>query len=79
MLEIQEEEQARQAEADFMIWWAAEEERVRFETESVPPPPRPSKSPRKSKKPKGKGAQERPEAPPKPNVARRAKGVVTSP
>lgn len=29
--EIQEEEQARQAEADFLKWWAAEEERVKLE------------------------------------------------
>ncbi|KAF8839385.1 hypothetical protein BDN67DRAFT_905719 [Paxillus ammoniavirescens] len=30
--EIQEEEQARQQEADFLKWWEAEEERVRLET-----------------------------------------------
>ncbi|KAG6840585.1 hypothetical protein C0991_005725 [Blastosporella zonata] len=30
--EIQEEEQALQAEADFLTWWAEEEERVRIET-----------------------------------------------
>lgn len=30
---IQEEEQARQAEDDFLKWWAAEEERVRLELE----------------------------------------------
>lgn len=29
--DIQEEEQARQQEADFLKWWAAEEERVRLE------------------------------------------------
>lgn len=29
--EIQEEEQSRQAEDDFLKWWAAEEERVRLE------------------------------------------------
>lgn len=29
--DIQEEERARQQEADFLKWWAAEEERVRFE------------------------------------------------
>ncbi|KAF9233712.1 hypothetical protein BU15DRAFT_53495 [Melanogaster broomeanus] len=32
MREIQKEEQARQEEADFLRWWAAEEERVRLET-----------------------------------------------
>lgn len=31
--EIQEEEQARQAEDDFLKWWAAEEERVKLELE----------------------------------------------
>ncbi|KAH0836900.1 hypothetical protein J3R83DRAFT_8715 [Lanmaoa asiatica] len=30
--DIQEEERARQQEADFLKWWAAEEERVRLET-----------------------------------------------
>ncbi|KAF8071818.1 hypothetical protein FPV67DRAFT_1482821 [Lyophyllum atratum] len=35
LLEIQEEEQALQAEADFLTWWTAEEERVRLETEMV--------------------------------------------
>lgn len=30
--DIQEEERARQQEADFLRWWAAEEERVRLET-----------------------------------------------
>jgi len=29
--DIQEEERARQQEADFLRWWAAEEERVRLE------------------------------------------------
>jgi len=29
--DIQEEERARQQEADFLKWWAAEEERVRLE------------------------------------------------
>lgn len=33
--EIQEEERAHQAEEDFMKWWAAEEERVRFEAEVI--------------------------------------------
>lgn len=31
LLQIQEEEQARQAEVDFMKWWADEEERTRQE------------------------------------------------
>lgn len=31
--EIQEEEQARQAEDDFLRWWAVEEERVKLELE----------------------------------------------
>ena len=33
--EIQEEEKERQQEADFLAWWAAEEERVKVETESA--------------------------------------------
>jgi len=33
--EIQEEEQARVAEEDFLKWWAAEEERVREEEEEA--------------------------------------------
>lgn len=31
--EIQEEESALQQEADFLVWWTAEEERIRLETE----------------------------------------------
>lgn len=34
LLEIQEEEQARQAEDDFLKWWAAEEERVKLESQA---------------------------------------------
>lgn len=33
LIEIQEEEQARQAEEEFLRWWAVEEERVRKESE----------------------------------------------
>jgi hypothetical protein len=33
LLEIQEEEQARRAEDDFLKWWAAEEERVRMDAQ----------------------------------------------
>ena len=33
LLEIQEEEQARQAEDDFLKWWATEEERVKLEAQ----------------------------------------------
>lgn len=33
--EIQEEERARQAEEDFLKWWAEEEERVRVENEEI--------------------------------------------
>ncbi|KAK7038072.1 hypothetical protein R3P38DRAFT_2904260 [Favolaschia claudopus] len=50
--EIQEEEQSRQAEEDFLKWWAAEEERVKAETEvaSRPPPRDVHKSPRRNNK-----------------------------
>lgn len=55
--EIQEEEQARQAEADFLKWWAAEEERVKLEEQAtlaaLQTPPRPQG---KGKKGKAKGA-----------------------
>ncbi|KDQ61981.1 hypothetical protein JAAARDRAFT_528626 [Jaapia argillacea MUCL 33604] len=55
--EIQEEENARRAEEDFLKWWAAEEERVRLETEGPPPPSsdtshRPKPRPKKAKGPK---------------------------
>jgi hypothetical protein len=33
LLEIQEEEKALQEEADFLVWWTAEEERIRLETD----------------------------------------------
>jgi inhibitor of Bruton tyrosine kinase len=38
--EIQEEEQARQVEADFMKWWSAEEERVKARAEANARPKR---------------------------------------
>jgi hypothetical protein len=34
LLEIQEEEQALQEEADFLKWWTAEEERVKLEAQA---------------------------------------------
>ncbi|KAJ7766843.1 hypothetical protein B0H16DRAFT_1522600 [Mycena metata] len=52
--EIQEEEKARQAEDDFLKWWAAEEERVKAEAEAASRPhdvPSP-KSTRRNRKPK---------------------------
>ncbi|KAJ3862317.1 hypothetical protein EV359DRAFT_45418 [Lentinula novae-zelandiae] len=35
LLEIQQEEQAKREEEDFLKWWNAEEERVRLETEAI--------------------------------------------
>ncbi|KAJ3980465.1 hypothetical protein F5890DRAFT_1541415 [Lentinula detonsa] len=35
LLEIQQEEQAKREEEDFLKWWNAEEERVRLETEAM--------------------------------------------
>jgi hypothetical protein len=35
LLEIQEEQQARQAEDDFLRWWAAEEERMKLESQAA--------------------------------------------
>ncbi|KAJ7481215.1 hypothetical protein B0H11DRAFT_2024703 [Mycena galericulata] len=50
--EIQEEEKARQAEDDFLKWWAAEEERVKAEADAVARSRDVPKSSRRSKKPK---------------------------
>jgi hypothetical protein len=50
LLEIQEEEKARQAEEDFLKWWAAEEERVKAEAEAPSRPRDVSKSPRRNNK-----------------------------
>ncbi|KAJ7461488.1 hypothetical protein FB451DRAFT_1404722 [Mycena latifolia] len=52
--EIQEEEKARQAEADFLKWWAAEEERVRLEAEAASRPRDAPKSPRRNNNKKSK-------------------------
>ncbi|KAJ7749583.1 hypothetical protein DFH07DRAFT_1035022 [Mycena maculata] len=50
--EIQEEEKARQAEEDFLKWWAAEEERVKAEAEAASRPRDVPKSSRRNKKAK---------------------------
>ncbi|KAJ7709467.1 hypothetical protein B0H17DRAFT_1028081 [Mycena rosella] len=47
--EIQEEEKARQAEADFLKWWAAEEERVKLEAQAVSVPKQSSRRNKKAK------------------------------
>ncbi|KAJ6502123.1 hypothetical protein C8R45DRAFT_1190437 [Mycena sanguinolenta] len=54
--EIQEEEKARQAEEDFLKWWAAEEERVKAEAEALARPPRdvPKSTRRNNKKPRNR-------------------------
>ncbi len=58
LVEIQEEERARQAEEDFLRWWSAEEERVKAEERATaallagPLPPKKGKKPRGT--PKGK-------------------------
>jgi len=63
LLQIQEEEQARQAEEDFLKWWTAEEARLKAEEQGVPQGPQ---RPQKSKKPK----------PPKPKAPNpRAEGI----
>ncbi|OCH89259.1 hypothetical protein OBBRIDRAFT_842555 [Obba rivulosa] len=69
LLQIQEEERARQVEEDFMRWWAAEEARLHAEQEAETP--QRSQKPRKTKKPKPKPTdggsqahdQERPDKP----------------
>ncbi|KAJ7256495.1 hypothetical protein B0H12DRAFT_1112353 [Mycena haematopus] len=48
--EIQEEETARQAEEDFLKWWAAEEERVKAEADAPPRPRDVPKPPRRNNK-----------------------------
>lgn len=58
--EIQEEEQARQVEEDFMKWWAAEEERVKQEEQAIVAalaPSRPQQQKAKKGKAKGSSAQ----------------------
>ncbi|KAI0750595.1 hypothetical protein BC629DRAFT_1684927 [Irpex lacteus] len=52
LLEIQEEEQARQQEADFLRWWTAEEERMRSEQMAVPVPPKRAQKPKVGRKEK---------------------------
>jgi len=47
--EIQEEERAQQQEAEFLKWWAAEEERVRLEAEELSKPQTRTKPPRRGK------------------------------
>jgi hypothetical protein len=61
--EIQEEEQSLQIEADFLIWWTAEEERVRLEAlalaefeNALNKPPNPSHKKGRSRR-KGKGTE----------------------
>ncbi|KZT68694.1 hypothetical protein DAEQUDRAFT_757422 [Daedalea quercina L-15889] len=76
--QIQEEEQARQVEADFLKWWAAEEARLKAEEQGVPQGsqrPQKSKKPRppKPKAPKPDGATG-PSAAPAPQQDREAQG-----
>ncbi|KAJ7632971.1 hypothetical protein FB45DRAFT_914037 [Roridomyces roridus] len=54
LLEIQEEERARQEEADFLKWWAAEEQRVKAEAESASRPRSAPKSSSSRRNKKGK-------------------------
>ncbi|KAJ6531261.1 hypothetical protein B0H19DRAFT_1242375 [Mycena capillaripes] len=58
--EIQEEEKARQAEDDFLKWWAAEEERVKAEAEAASRPRDIPKSTRRNNK---KAKNQRPSLP----------------
>ena len=61
LLEIQEEEQARQAEVDFLKWWAAEEERIRLETQtSYPSQDKTGKKAKNSRKAPFKGTMSKP-------------------
>ena len=57
LLQIQEEEQARQVEEDFLKWWTAEEARLKAEEQGSS---QGSQRPQKSKKPR----------PPKPKVSK---------
>nr|VWO99799.1 FAD-dependent monooxygenase DEP2 (EC (Depudecin biosynthesis cluster protein 2) [Ganoderma boninense] len=60
LVEIQEEERARQVEEDFLRWWAEEEERLRQEEAAaaaiLPTVPRTTKKSKGSQKGKGSGA-----------------------
>ncbi|OCB92256.1 hypothetical protein A7U60_g336 [Sanghuangporus baumii] len=85
LLEIQAEEQARvaeeraiQEEIEFMRWWAAEEDRIRRETQAQPGPPIPApgagRGHRGGKKEKGKGTGD----PRKPGQANKKSGPTSS-
>ncbi|RDX54165.1 hypothetical protein OH76DRAFT_1398482 [Lentinus brumalis] len=65
LVEIQEEERARQAEEDFLRWWSAEEERVKAEERATAALLAGSLPPKKGKKPRGtqKGKSVGPPAP----------------
>jgi hypothetical protein len=54
LLEIQEEEQAHQQEADFLKWWSAEEARVRAEEEELALVLKQTKPSKRQRKLKGK-------------------------
>lgn len=59
--EIQEEEAALQAEADFLAWWTAEEERIRLETQTAETSGRAGGASRR--RGKGKAGQEKERGP----------------
>ncbi len=68
--EIQEEEQARQVEEDFLIWWAAEEERLKLEqTTPTTPSKRPQNKGKKGGKP-GRANEEKDGGTPSPSRRR---------
>lgn len=56
--EIQEEEQARRVEAEFLAWWAAEEERLRVEQEGGGPPVQGAPSSRRAKGKRKEGGKD---------------------
>ena len=56
--EIQEEEQARRVEAEFLAWWAAEEERLRVEQEGGAPSAQGGPSSRRSKGKRKEGGKD---------------------
>ena len=56
--EIQEEEQARRVEAEFLAWWAAEEERLRVEQEGGAPSAQSGPSSRRSKGKRKEGGKD---------------------
>lgn len=68
--EIQEEEESRKTEEDFLKWWSAEEERIKLDSLQSLELSKRVKQPRSSKKPRpSKDRQPGRRYPPKPDLS----------